>query len=334
VGAQKAALKHVLSTEHVSTLVANSKDPVVRSLSSFYDRWEKQVRSFDVQLPGGKVKRKWHPLPIAFPDVEATIPDYLRVLIDSILEKRSSTLRERGQKLAQKLILSRQGKQKGSPAVKEEKKKKPKAPTRSALQIAIDDLRKKDETTPKVLKPNETGYNITRALSQGSITKMLLSDVPDSQLYIGKVAAKAKRFIDDLYNEILITLCNVAIEGMATSGELRLTPEISMMAINAYFYSIVGTENSSVRRDALDNARATNTLYKSIIEGRKARAKKEPAIKIGSPIPAEDEAAPEDEDEIDVDVEEETVAEEAKEETIIEPQMKEKGKIIEQAVKA
>jgi hypothetical protein len=302
VGA-KAPMLHTLQMEYIADLLRGSKDPILNYLSGFYERWTKEVHHPDVPSKGDKttVKQKWLPLVIPFPDVEAVINANQKYLVDHIVDTHIASMKKRGQTLYQNMVDSgrltlksaREAKPKDAEPV-EEKKKRFIPPPKSELQKAIEEDRKKKDAEPRApvkhYRPCEIGYDITPLLSQKDFTDQLLNRIPDARSVIAKIVPAVRRFVDDMFNEVLITMTNLALSSMSVAESSKMTRQITFCAIESFFDIICGLATSEARDHATASAKAICSAYERKMEKRREKIHGKPKT---------DEAAEDEEDEDD-----------------------------------
>lgn len=264
---------HTLSCDDISLFLSTTQDPVLAHLRLFYERWKKnvtftEVKKLDKKTQKTVISRLYHPLGFVVPNAKLRMSDNQRHIIDQIAETRQAAMKKRGEELYAKALAKGSLRKFAIVEKKEEvkkegeKKKGRQGVVRTEFTVAVDADRKgaKEE---KHLSPEDDGYDPSSLLSQGSFAKDIFLSIPDAKLYIGKLRPEAKRFFDDMFNELLFSLVGIAITKMHLVESLKMTPRIVGCTIKDFFDALCGTEPSNARTLSISRADEIEKEYEA-----------------------------------------------------------------------
>lgn len=271
----KSAVRHELSLQTISTYAGAAETPFTHYVAAFFKEW-----SQDIKITHSTMKKKakdgtvsdsissfYHPLPISFPNPEASLRGDDRDIIDGIIKNYAETMAERGRNLFNKMEeegRSIRGRAKNENKDKDKDKgQKPKSvKVKSDYEIALEQMRKDQKGDPKE-KPSvtEKGFDIEPYLSHGQLTAKALSRIPGYDQIVGGVRQECKRFFDDFFNRVLVTLTQSAIEFCAVYKSKTITADIAFCSVRAFFIAVFMNNASEVEKEVMAHCNKVYGVY-------------------------------------------------------------------------
>ena len=282
----------ILRMIHLVEMMSTSTDRLISFVQGFHGHWTSTTDPLDKETgTKGKLKRVWVPLPIRANQGAVMLTLDNKYIVDKIIHTRDEARKARGvnlhaihqEMLDSAVIEPYKPPVKAKTTAKTSVKavsafdpppmvvsKKKEAPVKTELQkiIAAD---RKSGPTRKVIKPSDPTYNPSHLLSQSKMVRAILEGIPGSKAIISKVSADVKRFIDDLFNEIVITLTDAAVNIMVVNGTTTLSNTIAIAAVKTYLSVVQGSDPSDLKNkvSAMISAIIATTERLSVEKKRK-----------------------------------------------------------------